>query len=204
MSSDSRKQTYSQKISHFINTHSVLLSFFSAASGTVYLASVVLSGWTISDWGKDVTGYPPPSFAPLLPRSFINPIFLVTSVPALFIGTIALCIYSIRGISPQAPDHKEHVAILLAAFGFVYQVIGAWPLGILVDFPWEWQKQIMRNGTPFAWLLYILSLVALIVGGTSVYIHSRIWHQKHPELTVEMQLIQAVTSPRRVCSLKSR
>ncbi len=188
MSSNSQNQTYTQRIYSYVKNHRVSVSLFLAAYGAVYLTSVILGGWTLSDWGKDVTGYPPPSITPLLPRSFINPIFFVTSFPALFIGTAALCAYSIRGISAQALDYKERVAILLAVCGFAYLVIGAWPLGTLVNFPWEWQKQILRNGTAFAWSLYILSLAALLIGGTSVYIHSRIYHQKNPELTLENEI----------------
>jgi hypothetical protein len=181
MRSETSNQASFHKMSHYVKNHMVMLSLFLAAYGTVYLSSVVLGGWTVSDWGKDVTGYPPPSISPFLPRSFINPIFFVTSFPALFVGTITLCIYSIRDINPQSPDHKQQVAMLLTASGFTYQVIGAWPLGILVDFPWEWQKQIIRNGTAFASSLYILSLIAFVVGGASLYVHSRIWHKKHPE-----------------------
>jgi hypothetical protein len=188
MRSNGHNQTSGQRLRSYVKNHSLMLSLLLAAYGAVYLTSVVLGGWTLADWGKDVTGYPPPSITPLLPRSFINPIFFVTSFPALFIGTAALCIYSIRGISPQTLDHKEHVGILLTVCGFVYVVVGAWPLGVLVNFPWEWQKQILRNGTAFAWSLYLLSLVALFVGGASVYIHSRIYHQKHPEFALENKI----------------
>ena len=184
MSSDGQCQTYWQRISSYAKNHRVSVSLLLSAYGVIYLTSVVLGGWTLADWGKDVTGYPQPSILPLLPRGFINPLFFVTSLPALFIGTISLCIYRIRGISPKIVDNKEHVAILLTACGFIYQIIGTWPLGNLVDFQWEWQKQILRNGAAFAWSLYILSLAALLVGGTSVYIHSRIYHQRHPEVNI--------------------
>ncbi len=188
MNADSHNRTRWQRIFTYVKIHRVMLSLLLAAYGAVYLTSVVLGGWTLADWGRDVSGYPPPLFTPLLPRNFISPIFFVTSFPALFIGTIALCIYSIRGISPNTVDDKEHVAVLLTACGFAYVVVGAWPLGVLVNFPWEWQKQILRNGTAFAWSLYILSIVALLVGGASVYIHSRIYHQKHPELALENKI----------------
>ncbi len=122
--------------------------------------------------------------APLLPRSAINPIFFLTGFPTLIIGTIVLCVYSIREINPEVSPQKQPVAVLLAAGGFAYQVVGAWPLGTLVNFPWEWQKQIMQNGAAFTWILYLLSLVALAAGGISVFIHSRIWHQKHPEISI--------------------
>lgn len=183
MNESSQKQTnFAKRSSTYFQSHRVSLGLFLASYGAFYLSSVVLSGWTIFDWGKDVTVYPPSTINTLLPRSFIDPIFFVTSFPALIIGAVMLCAYSIRGIKPEAIDDKEHIAILLTAFGFVYQVIGAWPLGHLNDFPWQWQKQIVSNGTIFTWALYILSLIALAVGGISLYKHSRIYHKKHPEL----------------------
>lgn len=184
MSNKSYRQTYSHRISNYLRNHKVSVNLLLAAYGAVYLTSVILTGWTLVDWGKDITGLPPTSINPLLPRSSINPIFFVTSFPSLIIGTTALCVYSICKINPQVVDDKERVAILLTACGFAYQVIGAWPLGSKVNFPWEWQKQIVSNGTVFAWTLYILSLIALIIGGASLYIHSRIYHQRHPELSL--------------------
>ena len=183
MNGSNRKQkNYTYRISNYVKSHSASLGLFLAAYGAFYLTSVLLSGWTIADWGKDISGYPPSSIHTLLPRSFIDPIFFVTSFPALIIGAVMLCVYSIRGIRPEAAADKQYVAILLTAFGFTYQVIGAWPLGKLVDFPWQWQKQIISNGPVFAWTLYILSLIVLVIGGISLYKHSRIYQKKAPEL----------------------
>lgn len=183
MSNSSQKQTnYKYMIPNYIKSHSASLGLLLAAYGAFYLSSVLLSRWTIADWGKDITGYPPSSINTLLPRSFIDPIFFVTSFPALILGAAMLCIYSIRGIRPEAAVNKQYVAILLTAFGFTYQVIGAWPLGHRIDFPWQWQKQIISNGTIFAWTLYILSLIVMAVGGISLYKHSLIYHKLHPEL----------------------
>jgi hypothetical protein len=155
------------------------LALFLAAYGAFYLSSVILSRWVIADWGKDITSYPPSAVNTLLSRSLIDPIFFVTSFPALIIGAAMLCSYSIRGITPKASDNKQYVAILLTAFGFTYQVIGAWPLEQLKDFPWQWQKQIILNGSIFAWILYILSLAVLFVGVVSLYKHSVIYHKKY-------------------------
>lgn len=171
-------------VTDYLRSHRVSISLLLAIYGAVYLSSVILGDWTLSDWGKDLTIYPPSAITALLPRSFINPIFFVTSIPALFIGTAALCSYSIRGISADAVNHKEHIAILLATVGFTYQVIGAWPLGNLVDFPWDWQKLILQNGPVLSWALYLLSFLALVIGGTSLYLHSRIYHHKHPQLAL--------------------
>ena len=185
MSRDSPKQpNFTQKATDYLKEHYVSLSLLLAGYGALYLSSVILGGWTWADWGKDITKYPAYTITPLLPRSFLNPLFFVTSYPALIIGTAALCIYSIRGIRPEICPHKRQAAALLTAAGFTYQVIGAWPLGALVNFPWEWQKQIMRNGPAVTWSLFSLSLAALTVGAISLYIHSRIWHQKHPEISM--------------------
>jgi hypothetical protein len=183
MNESSQKQTnYAYRVSSYVRSHKVSLGLFLAAYGTFYLSSVILSDWTVAEWGKEATGYPPSFINPMLPRSFINPIFFVTSFPALIIGAAMLCFYSIRGIRQEATVDKQYVAILLTAFGFTYQVIGAWPLGNPVDFPWQWQKQIVSNGTIFAWTLYLLSLTVLAIGAISLYKHSRIYQKKYPEL----------------------
>jgi hypothetical protein len=177
--SELHKRIYFHRISKYMKSHKASLALFLAAYGVFYLSSVILSRWVMADWGKDITSYPPSAINTLLPRSFIDPIFFVTSFPALIIGAVLLCSYSIRGITPKAPDNKQYVAILLAAFGFTYQVIGAWPLEQLKDFPWQWQKQIAMNGPVFTWTLYLLSLVVLLIGVLSLYKHSQIYQQKH-------------------------
>ena len=179
MSSYSQKQTYRCRISNYVLRHKVSLGLFLASYGVFYLTSVLLSRWTIADWGKDITGYPPSTINTILPRSFIDPIFFVTSLPALIVGAIMLSNYSLRRINNEASADKQNVAILLTVFGFTYQVIGAWPLGKFVDFPWQWQKQIILNGSIFAWILYLLSFAVLIVGVVSLYKHSVIYHKKH-------------------------
>jgi hypothetical protein len=177
--SELHKQTYTYRISNYVKTHEASLALFLAAYGAFYMSSVILSRWTITDWGKDITSYPPTAIATLLPRSFIDPIFFVTSLPTLIIGVGMLCAYSIHGITPKAPNDKQYIAILLTAFGFTYQVIGAWPLEHLKDFPWQWQKQIANNGPVLTWSFYLLSLVVLLIGVLSLYKHSQIYHQKH-------------------------
>ena len=177
-----KRTNYIFSVLDYIGRHKVSLALFLAAYGVFYLSSVVLSGWTISDWAKEPPGYPQSFFNPLLPRSYIPVLFFVTSFPALIIGATLLCLCSIRGINQDSKD-RQYVAILLTAFGFTYQVIGAWPLGKPLDFPWQWQKQIVSNGSIFAWTLYLLSLIVLVVGGASLYMQSRIYHQKHPNIS---------------------
>ncbi len=182
MNDSNRKQTrYSFRIIHYVKGHRASLGLFLAAYGAFYLSSVLLSGWSLTDWGKEIAGYPLSSINTLLPRSFINLIFFVTSFPSLIIGAAMLCLYSIRRIRLEDTDNKKYVAILLTAFGFTYQVIGAWPLGNMNDFPWEWQKHIVSNGSLVTWVLYVLSLIVLVVGGISLYLQSIIYHQKHLE-----------------------
>jgi hypothetical protein len=177
--SEVHKRSIIYRISNYVKSHEVSLSLFLAAYGAFYMSSVILSGWTIVEWGKDITIYPPTAINTLLPRSFIEPIFFVTSFPALIIGAGMLCAYSMRGITPKSSNDKQYVSILLTAFGFTYQVIGAWPLEKLKDFPWQWQKQIFFNGSIFTWILYILSLSVFIFGVVSLYRHSVIYHKKH-------------------------
>ena len=172
-----KQNSYINRIFNYARSHRVSLGLFLASYGVFYLSSVIMSGWTVADWGKDPVGYPPSFIHALLPRSIIDPIFYVTSFPALLIGAAMLCIYSLRGIHPDASVDKQFIAILLTAFGFSYQVIGAWPLGNPVDFPWYWQKQIVGNGAFFAWILEILSFFVLVVGVISLYKHSQIYHQ---------------------------
>ncbi len=169
----------------YVQSHKVSLGLLLAAYGAFFLALVIISDWTFADWGKDIPDLPQMAIQPLLPRSFIAPFFFVTSFPTLLIGTMMLCVYSLRGLFSGAVDDKEHVAVLLAASGFAYVVVGAWPLQNVVDLPWEWQKQIMNYGAAFAWLLYLLGVVVLAVGGFSLYVHSRAYHRKHPELSID-------------------
>ncbi|HEX7483308.1 MAG TPA: hypothetical protein VF350_07565 [Candidatus Bathyarchaeia archaeon] len=177
--SELHKKTFISGISKYVKSHHASLAIFLAAYGAFYLLSVILSHWTIADWGKDITNYPPTSINTLLPRSFIDPIFFVTSFPALIIGAAMLSFYSIHKITPKASDNKQYVAILLTASGFIYQVIGAWPLEQIKDYPWQFQKQIALNGGVFTWTLYLLSLIVLLIGVVSLYRHSQIFHKKH-------------------------
>jgi hypothetical protein len=105
------------------------------------------------------------------------------TVPVLFIisiiGTLILCVYSIRDIQPERTDNKEHAAILVTALGFTYQVIGAWPLWNQ-QYPWPWQQEIAKYGNLLVLPLFVGSLLALIIGVDSLYIHSKIYHEKHP------------------------
>lgn len=168
--------THASRITKYAENHKVSLSLLLFVYGAVYLCSVVLAGWTVQNWGKDITHYPL-LVTPLLPPAWLNPIFFVTSILSLVVGTLNLCEYSIRSIDPHVADNKEHVATLLAVCGFTYVVIGAWPLGNPVTFPWQWQKDILNNGPVLAWMLYILGLFSLLIGAASLFIHSQNYHK---------------------------
>ena len=161
------------------------MGLFLAAYGVFYLASVIMSEWRITDWAIDTTTYPPLFVNTILPRSIIAPLFFATSLPALIIGATLLSLYCSRGLSTLTVENRERISIILTAFGFGYVVIGAWPLGSIVNFQWEWQKQIANNGALFTWGLYVLGIVVLFVGAISLYRCSKIYRQKHPEFYFE-------------------
>jgi hypothetical protein len=112
---------------------------------------------------------------------FYAPEWILT-VPILLIltlvGTLMLSVYCITGIQPGSPANKQNAAILVTALGFTYQVIGAWPLWTQW-YPWQWQAEIARYGNWLVFLLFIGSLIAIIIGAASLYIHSKIYHQTH-------------------------
>jgi hypothetical protein len=182
----SRNLTTRRNIVEYLKGHKASLGVLLAAYGAFFLASVIMGGWTPFDWGKDVFDFPQSAIYTLMPRSYISAIFFVTAFPSLLIGTALLCSYTIGVLRSGITADSEHVAILLTFFGFAYQVVGAWPLGNAVDFPWEWQKQIMSYGSFFVWLFYLLSLFVLGVGAVSLYVHSREYHRKHPQLSIPL------------------
>ena len=112
--------------------------------------------------------------------SFTVPILLLLTL----VGTLILGAYCIRGIQPGRIDHKQNAAILVTALGFIYQVIGAWPLWTQW-YPWQWQAEIARYGNWLVFPLFIGSLIALIIGAASLYIHSKIYHKTHASVSTD-------------------
>src|SRR5665648_1251823 len=80
----------------YVKNHWISLGLFLAAYGSFYIAVVIMSGWTLSACGKDVFDILPSAIYALLPRSLIIPIFFITRLPALLVGTLILCIYSMH------------------------------------------------------------------------------------------------------------
>ena len=118
-------------------------------------------------------------------RTFLFYTIWSVSFPVLLlmalVGTLVLSIYSVRNIRPSRTDKKEYTAFLVTALGFTYVVIGAWPLWTQ-PYTWIWQRQIAAYGNLLVLPLYAGSIFAFVTGTISVYIHSRVYHQQHPEI----------------------
>lgn len=177
----SQIQTSTNHLVRYVVNHQVSLGILLAAYGAFYLASVIMGGWTLSDWGRDVFTVPPSTIHAFMPRSFISPIFFVTSLPTLIVGAILLCDSCIGAIRFGLTVESRYAAVLLVVFGFAYLVIGAWPLQTVIDMPWLWQKQIMSYSSFFAWMLYLLGIIVFVVGGVSLWEHSKKYHRGQTE-----------------------
>jgi len=112
--------------------------------------------------------------------SFTVPLLLITTL----IGTLLLSLYCIRDIRTEKVDSKQNAAIVVTALGFSYQVIGAWPLWNQW-YPWPWQAEIARYGNWLVLPLFIGSLIAMIIGAASLYIHSNIQSKTRANLVTD-------------------
>jgi hypothetical protein len=112
--------------------------------------------------------------------SFTVPILLILTL----VGTLILGMYSIMGIQSESIDNKQNAAIIVTSLGFTYQVIGAWPLWTQW-YPWQWQAEIARYGNWLVFSLFIGSLIAIVLGVASLYIHSKIYHKIHVDLATD-------------------
>lgn len=175
-------QNLPKRIFNYINRHLVSLGALLLGYGVFYLFAVIRTGWTPGVWAMQIPRLESLALYPPVLNPYIIPIFFLTSLPSLILGTAILSSYSLRVLSSNVTVDSEHVAILLAVFGFSYQVLGAWPLQDMVDLPWTWQKQIIGFGSLFAWSLYILSVIALVIGSFSLFVHSREYRRCHPEI----------------------
>ena len=88
----------------------------------------------------------------------------------------------IGGIFEYVKKHQLSIGIFLTTFGFTYQVLGAWPGWDEAKYNWEWQKEIARHWGFLVWPLFIISLCSLIIGIALLYIDSKHYHKRHPEL----------------------
>ena len=161
---------YAYQMVKFVKNHQLSIGLLLTIFGVADLWFIMPNIWSsAANWQ---------GFYLLMPQwSVTVPILFIISL----IGIIILCVYSIRDIRPERIDYKEHAAILVTALGFTYQVIGAWPLWNQA-YPWPWQKEIANYGNFLVLPLFIGSLLALVIGAASLYLHSKIYHEKHPEL----------------------
>ncbi len=171
------QKIHTNQIVRYVLEHQFSLGTILAAYGAFFLASVIMGGWTPADWGRDVFTFPPAAIHSLMPRSFITPLFFITSFPSLLIGAALLCDICISALRFGLTAQSQYAAVLLVVFGFAYLVVGAWPLQPVADMPWDWQTQIMGYGVFFAWLLTLLGVFVLAVGGVSLWAHSRAYHR---------------------------
>jgi uncharacterized membrane protein len=160
---------YAYQMVKFVKNHQLSIGLLLTIFGVADLWFIMPNIWSsAANWQ---------GFYLLMPQwSVTVPILFIISL----IGTVILCVYSIRDIQLERTDNKERAAILVTALGFTYQVIGAWPLWNQ-PYPWPWQKEIANYGNLLVLPLFIGSLLALIIGAASLYIHSKINHKKHPE-----------------------
>jgi hypothetical protein len=177
--------TQINRLSGYVKLHMASVGTLLFAYGAFFLYAVIRTGWIPSD-GAIVTH----SFSSLVLKApmispYLVPAFFVTSLPALLIGALMLCSYTVGVLRSGLTVDSEHVAVLLTVSGLAYVVLGAWPLQQATNFPWTWQKQIMDFGAGFAWVLYLLSVVMLVLGAASLYLHSRVYHRQHPELAYD-------------------
>jgi len=176
------KMTRTINVKSYVKMHLASLGTLLTVSGGFYLYSVIRTGWVPTDGVSEVHSFTSLALkAPVL-NPYMIPAFFAVSLPIFLIGVIMLCYYTLSVLRNGLTADSEHVAILLTVCGFSYQVLGAWPLQESTNFPWTWQKQIMDYGSVFAWFLYILSVVMLVLGAVSLFMHSRAYHKLHPEL----------------------
>jgi hypothetical protein len=169
----------------YVKSHLTSVGTLLLAYGAFYLYSVIRTGWVPSDGVTVLHSYSSLALkAPVL-SPYIIPAFFATSLPALLIGFFLLCYYTFGVLRNGLTVDSEHVAVLLTVCGFAYMVLGAWPLQEPVNLPWTWQKQIMAYGVGFAWMLYLISTVMLVLGAVTLYVHSRAYHRAHPELALD-------------------
>ena len=150
-----------------------------ACGGTYQIMNALLWGWWNAGIINPITG---PTFEQQvsLTLGFLAiPLFILSF--SLAIAGVVLIITQKQEAqpSPSIPlkqilkVHKRiTIGILLTAFGFTYQVIGAW---VLWDqaYPWAWQTEIAKYGSLLVWSLFILSIISLIVGATMLYQDSK-------------------------------
>jgi hypothetical protein len=167
------QQNYKNMMADSVKRHQfsigLLLVFFGVAD--LWFVMPNMYAGLVGDWHVDwrsLNLYKPQ-------WSFAVPLLLIMTL----IGTLMLSLYCIRRIQQETVGNKQNAAILITTLGFTYQVIGAWPIWNQW-YPWQWQAEIAQYGNWLVFLLFIGSLLAMIIGAVSLYLQSKIWHEKQP------------------------
>jgi hypothetical protein len=171
------QMTQTLNVKSYVKSHMALLGTLLTVSGGFYLYAVIRTGWVPLDGFSEIQSFSSLALKAPVISPYMIPAFFITSLPVFLIGVMMLCYYTVGVLRYGITVDSEHVAILLTVYGFAYQVLGAWPLQQAVNFPWTWQKQIMDFGPVFTWLLYLLSVVMLVLGAVSLFVHSRAYHR---------------------------
>ena len=85
-----------------------------------------------------------------------------------------------RTFNRERVDNKENAAIIVTALGFTYQVIGAWPLfNQAIPLAMAGRNRNLRE--PACIPTFYRKPISTNNRSASLYIHSKIYHQKHPK-----------------------
>ncbi len=175
MGNDYSQNNYLLKLAKSFKRHQFSIGLWLVFFGVADLWFVMPNMYAglVGDWHVDWR-----FFYFYMPEWFFSvPILLIMTL----VGTLILSVYCIRDIQSESFNHKQKAAILVTSLGFTYQVIGAWPLWNQW-YPWQWQAEIARYGNLLVFTLFVGSLLVLMIGATSLYLHSRIWRKNHPEI----------------------
>jgi hypothetical protein len=85
-------------------------------------------------------------------------------------------------VAKYVKRHQLALGIPLTSFGAIYLVFGMLGGWSETSYWYEWQKEIVRHWGFLAFPLFILSLFSLIIGIVLLYIDSKRYHERHPEL----------------------
>ena len=158
---NSKKTNYASAVISFAKSHQLTIGLSLTILGVVDLWVIMPYLWiSAANWK---------GFYLVMPQWNYTIPALLTIILA---GTLILCDYAIR-IPTQKNTDRKLIGILLASIGFVYVVIGAWPLWSQ-PFPWPWQQEIAKYGNLLVLPLFVGSLLALTVGAGSLYVNSRL------------------------------
>jgi hypothetical protein len=145
----------------FLKSHQLSIGLLLLFFGVASLSFIMPNIWKSEEQWQSV-------YILMTQWRFAVPALLVMSL----IGTLVLCFYVAGNLRTQKVDNIERAATLLTALGFTYQVVGAWPFWNQA-YTWPWQKEIAAYGNLLVLPLFGGSLLALVIGAASLYVHSK-------------------------------